>query len=267
MSDAKAALFLALRKRLLGIAVRMLGIPAEAEDLVQEAYLRLHREPLEAIDCPEAWLVTVVTRLAIDRRRERLAFERALSALDAARLLSTQPMLALPREAPEPGPQVAMSEEERAERQAAVRLALHELHRSLAAHEALALLLHEVFEVDYRELSQWLGRNEEACRQLLHRARRKLASRPADGSAGPHAAAEVQRWLQALHDRDHRSLVAELLRHRTHPPVTLAAAPGPMAGLRFDAEGRLACTLGPHLLCHLPVSVEAQAPQHDTLAA
>ena len=64
-----------------------------------------------------------------------------------------------------------------------------------------------------------------------------------------------------------RSLVAELLRHRTQPPVTLVAAPGPVAGLRFDAEGRLACTLGPHLLCHLPVSVEAQAPQHDTLAA
>jgi RNA polymerase sigma-70 factor (ECF subfamily) len=267
VSDAKTRLFLPLRKRLLGIAVRVLGVPADAEDVVQEAYLRLHRVPLESIACAEAWLVTVVTRLAIDRRRERIAFERALAALDAARLLSPQPVMASTRHVAELGPQVAVSEEGLAELRAEVGRALRALHGSVSAHEALALLLHEVFEADYRDLSRWLGKSEEACRQLLHRARKKLAKRPADDAGQATGAPEVQRWLQALRDRDHRSVVAELLRDRAQPPVVLAASAGPTVGLRFDADGRLAWRLGTHLLCRLPVGAGEQESEREQLAA
>ena len=67
--DASTRTFDRHRKRLLGIAYRMLGSPADAEDVVQDAWLRWNDATVEALDTPEAWLVTVVTRLSIDRLR------------------------------------------------------------------------------------------------------------------------------------------------------------------------------------------------------
>lgn len=263
VSDAQTREFSSLRRRLLGIAGRVLGVPADAEDVVQEAYLRLHRQTPGTIASAEAWLVTVVTRLAIDRRRERLALERARDALDAARLLSAHPILPPTRGEPDLGPQITESEEVRAERRADVIRALAELQRSVPPHDALVLLLHDVLDADYRDLAQWLDKTEEACRQLVHRARRKLAQRRAPGSLPEHGAVDSRLWLQALRDRDHRSLVAELLRisGRTEPVV--AAAPAlPALRLQFDAGGRLALHLGPHLLCGLGSTCSAlPAPQ------
>lgn len=263
MSETKAQLFMSLRKRLLGIAGRVLGVPAEAEEVVQDAYLRFHREAAGSLVSAEAWLVTVVTRLAIDRRRERLAFGRALEALDTARLLWPQPTLPSTRGEPGVGPQVLASEETRAEHQAEVSCALHALERSLSPHEALVLLLHDVFEADYRDLAEWLGKSEQACRQLVHRARSKLAERrPKDGAAGADDASrtEVRQWLQALIDRDHRSLVAALLRGTGRPqPAVLASRTETMACIGYDRQGRLALKLGPHLLCALPVATRETA--------
>nr|WP_259372084.1 sigma-70 family RNA polymerase sigma factor [Caldimonas mangrovi] len=249
---------MSLRKRLLGIAGRVLGVPAEAEEVVQEAYLRFHREAAGGLVSAEAWLVTVVTRLAIDRRRERLAFGRALEAMDTARLLWPQPTLPSTRGEPDVGPQVVVSEEARAEHRAEVNRALQALQRSLPMHEALVLLLHDVFEADYRDLAQWLGKSEEACRQLVHRARSKLLQRRPKDGAGEAADAgrnEVKRWLQALLDRDHRSLVAALLRCTGRPqPALLASRTETTVSIGYDRQGRLSLKLGPHLLCALPVA-------------
>ena len=263
MTDTEAQLFMSLRKRLLGIAGRVLGVPAEAEEVVQDAYLRFHREAAGGLVSAEAWLVTVVTRLAIDRRRERLAFGRALEALDTARLLWPQPTLPSTRGDACVGPQVLVSEEMRAERQAEVNRALHLLERALSQHEALVLLLHDVFDADYRDLAEWLGKSEEACRQLVHRARSKLAERrPKDGAAGADDAGRpnVRQWLQALLDRDHRSLVAALLRCTGRPqPAVLASRTDTMACIGYDRHGRLALKLGPCVLCALPVAARETA--------
>ncbi|WP_373896855.1 RNA polymerase sigma factor SigJ [uncultured Massilia sp.] len=158
------AIFQRLRPRLFGIAYRMLGIRADAEDIVQEAWLRWHHGGSADARTPEAWLVTVVTRLSIDRLRgaiaereryvgswlpEPLVEEAAASpesALEAAGDLSTAFLLMLERLAPE---------------------------------ERAVFLLHQVFEFDYAEVAAMVGKTEAACRKMLQRARERVrAERP-----------------------------------------------------------------------------------------
>ena len=74
--DHSTELFETHRSRLFGLAYRMLGTPADAEDVLHDAWLRLHEQDVAALDDPEAWLVTVTTRLALDRLRRAKA-ERA----------------------------------------------------------------------------------------------------------------------------------------------------------------------------------------------
>lgn len=157
------ATFVRLRPRLFGIAYRMLGIRADAEDIVQEAWLRWQNGGVDA-HTPEAWLVTVVTRLSIDRLRgairEREHYvgpwlpeplveqtaESPESALEAAGDLSTAFMLMLERLAPE---------------------------------ERAVFLLHQVFDFDYGEVAAMVGKTEAACRKVLQRARERVrAERP-----------------------------------------------------------------------------------------
>lgn len=144
------------RPRLLRIAYRMLGTMSDAEDLVQDAYLRWHESDREAVRTVEAVLVTTVVRLAIDRQR-RLKTERASyygswlpepwlgdgSALPASQTddLSYASMVLLER---------------------------------LTADERAAFLLREVFDHDYGEVAELLNKTESACRKLVQRAREQL---------------------------------------------------------------------------------------------
>jgi len=160
---APADTFIRLRPRLFGIAYRMLGIRADAEDIVQEAWLRWQNDGAGA-HTPEAWLVTVVTRLAIDRlrgamtERERYVgpwlpeplveetVDSPESALEAAGDLSTAFLLMLERLAPE---------------------------------ERAVFLLHQVFDFDYADVAAMVGKTEAACRKVLQRARERVrAERP-----------------------------------------------------------------------------------------
>ncbi|MDQ0081471.1 MULTISPECIES: RNA polymerase sigma-70 factor [Variovorax] len=144
------------RPRLQGIAYRMLGSMAEAEEVVQDAWLRWHEAAKDTFDSAEAWLVTVVTRLSIDRlRAAKVQREHYIGAW------MPEPMLT---EAPDTPEQLL----ERADNISVAFLAVLE---RLAPEARAAFLLREVFDADYEEVARTLGKSEAACRQLVHRAK------------------------------------------------------------------------------------------------
>jgi RNA polymerase sigma-70 factor (ECF subfamily) len=157
--DAQTALFQQHRPRLFGLAYRMLGRPADAEDVLHDAWLRWHDQDVEALDDPEAWLVTVTTRLALDRLR-RAKTEREHY---------TGPWLPEPLE---PVDEDAPSDQlERAE---TLSLSFLLLLERLSAEERAAFLLKEVFDYSHAEAAAILGIGEDACRQRVHRAKTRL---------------------------------------------------------------------------------------------
>jgi RNA polymerase sigma-70 factor (ECF subfamily) len=155
----RTALFNEQRARLYGIAYRMLGSRADAEDMVQEAYLRWHRADVERVQTPQAWLVTTVTRLCIDRLR----------AARTEREAYVGPWL------PEPlGTDVAPAADEQSELASDLSIAFLVVLERLAPEERAAFLLHEVFDSDYADIAGILGKNEASCRQIVHRARQRV---------------------------------------------------------------------------------------------
>jgi RNA polymerase sigma-70 factor (TIGR02957 family) len=148
------------RPRLQGIAYRMLGSIAEAEEVVQDAWLRWHEAATGTLDSAEAWLVTVVTRLAIDRLRA--------AKVQREHYIGTwlpEPQLTGAPDTPE---QIL----ERADNVSVAFLAVLE---RLGPEARAAFLLREVFDADYAELAHTLGKSEAACRQLVHRAKAQIS--------------------------------------------------------------------------------------------
>ena len=156
-SDRRAA-FEAQRGRLWGVAYRMLGSRADADDMVQEAYLRWHGMPTAEVRMPEAWLVTTTTRLCIDRLRQ----------LRAEREAYVGPWL------PEPLIEEPPAADAATELASDLSMAFLALLERLAPEERAAFLLHDVFEADYDEIAATLGKSEAACRQIVSRARRRV---------------------------------------------------------------------------------------------
>lgn len=156
--DSKTALFEQHRPRLFGLAYRMLGTPADAEDVLHDAWLRLHAQNPAALDDPEAWLVTVTTRLALDRLRRAKA-ERAHY---------TGPWL------PEPLVPEAEHPDATLERGESLTLSFLLLLERLSPDERAAFLLHEVFDYSHSEAAEILEISEDACRQRVHRAKIRL---------------------------------------------------------------------------------------------
>jgi RNA polymerase sigma-70 factor (ECF subfamily) len=156
-ADEKVELFDRSRSRLFGVAYRMLGTRDDADDILQEAYIRWHKTDANEIDTPEAWLVTVVTRLSIDRLRKA----------SAERETYIGPWL------PEPivaGP----SPEDQAELASTLSLAFLKILERLSPTERAAFLLHDVFDFDYPEIARITGKSEPAARQMIHRARERV---------------------------------------------------------------------------------------------
>lgn len=160
--DAATLAFDRHRPRLKGIAYRMLGSVAEAEDVVQDAWLRWNEAAHDALDSAEAWLVTVTTRLAIDRLR----------AVQAHRTHYVGTWL------PEPvvsdGPGSPATPEQLLGRAEDLSMAFLTVLERLAPEARAAFLLREVFDVDYDEIARTLGKSEAACRQLVHRAKTQV---------------------------------------------------------------------------------------------
>ncbi|MDS1139398.1 RNA polymerase sigma-70 factor [Pusillimonas sp. SM2304] len=157
--DDDAQTFNQLRPRLQKIAYRMLGSVAEAEDVVQDAWLRWDAAARQRIDNPEAWLVTVTTRLAIDRLRAAKAQREHYSGI----WLPEPQMTDLP-----PTP------EEVSERADDVSMAYLILLERLTPEARAAFLLREVFDADYGQIAEVTGKTQAACRQLVSRAKAQL---------------------------------------------------------------------------------------------
>ena len=151
--------FSRLRPRLQAIGYRMLGSSAEAEEVVQDAWLRWHAADPAQIDNAEAWLVSVTTRLAIDRlRRAKLQREHYVGTWLPEPLLSDAPA----------------TPEQMVERADEVSFAFLAVLERLAPEARAAFLLREVFDADYDEVAQALGKSPAACRQLVHRAKAQV---------------------------------------------------------------------------------------------
>lgn len=153
-----------LRPKAFGIAYRMLGSVGEAEDVVQEAFLRLHRE-LEGgarIESPEAYLVTVVTRLGIDELRSA----RARREVYVGEWL---PEPILTAEGDDPARYAEMAE--------SLSVGLLVLLETLSPEQRAVFLLREVFDYPYERIAEILGKNVTAVRQLAVRARGHVAAR------------------------------------------------------------------------------------------
>jgi len=157
--DNATLIFDRLRPRLQGLAYRMLSSKAEAEELVQDVWLRWHEADHAILDSAEAWLVTVTTRLSIDRLR----------AAKTQRLQYTG--FWLPEPELDDSPATPEQELERADD---ISVAFLLLLERLTPDARAAFLLREVFDTDYAELARTLGKSEAACRQIVHRAKAQL---------------------------------------------------------------------------------------------
>jgi RNA polymerase sigma-70 factor (ECF subfamily) len=174
------------RRRLLGLGYRMLGSRSDAEDVVQDAYLRF--ADADDVRNPEAFLVTIVTRLCLDR----------LKSAKAQREIYVGPWL------PEP-----VFDTEGLSSDAATELAddlsfalLLALDR-LSPQERAAFLLHDVFEVPFSEIATMIGRSEPACRQLATRARRAVRNeRPLPATAPDGHELLLKAFLEAVASGD-----------------------------------------------------------------
>jgi len=181
------------RPRLFGIAYRMLGSRSDAEDILQDAYLRWHRGASQELRSPEAWLVTTVTRLCIDRLR-------------AARTQREQyigPWL------PEPliG-DTAPAADARAELSSSLSIAFLVVLEQLEPDERAAFLLHEVFDTDYAEIAEILGKSEAACRQIVSRARKRVRGRrPRTEVTDAARRSVLERFANAIQTQDKAALL------------------------------------------------------------
>lgn len=156
--DPATALFQQHRPRLFGLAYRMLGTPADAEDVLHDAWLRWHQQDASTLDDAEAWLITVTTRLALDRLRRARSERRHY----------TGPWLPEPLIAEEEQPDLTL------ERSESLSLSFLALLERLSAEERAAFLLHQVFDYSHAETAAMLQITEDACRQRTHRARQRL---------------------------------------------------------------------------------------------
>ena len=158
---ANVEIFAGHRDRLFGIAYRMLGSRADAEDVLQDAWLRWHEQDASELRSTEAWLTTMVTRLAIDRLR----------AAKTQRAAYFGPWL------PEPLAEIEVATpESHAEFASDVSVAFMHLLERLGEEERAAFVLHDVFDCDYDDIAETLGKTPAACRQLVHRARERVTS-------------------------------------------------------------------------------------------
>jgi RNA polymerase sigma factor (sigma-70 family) len=212
------------RPRLRGIAVRMLGSDAAADDVVQEAWIRLVRTDGsgEEIENLAGWLTTVVSRICLDVLRSR----------------TTRREEAWPEEAD--FADTARTPEDEAELADAVGQAMTVLLDSLAPAERLAYVLKDVFDVPFEAVARVLGRSEVATRQLASRARRRLREPEPRADLAAADAAVVDAFMQASRDNDFEALL-ELLDPEAAVRADTAALAmggdaGPVIGGRAVAE-------------------------------
>jgi RNA polymerase sigma-70 factor (ECF subfamily) len=209
------------RRRLRAVAYRMLGSLTEADDAVQEAWLRLSRADPDEIENLSAWLTTVVARVSLNMLRSR----------------SVRREEPLPPRLPDPVVDRAdgVDPEHEALLADSVGLALLVVLETLTPAERLAFVLHDMFGVPFDEIGRLVDRSPEAARQLASRARRRVRARPTAPDVDVNAQrALVEAFLAAARDGDFDALVATL-----DPDVVLRADGGALTALSAEAHGAL----------------------------
>ena len=194
--EALAEAFEEQRGRLVAVAYRMLGSRADAEDAVQEAWLRLARHDAAAIDNLGGWLTTVVGRVCIDVLRSRKARPEASYDDRLPELVVTEDGGG----APEDDALLAES----------VGLALLVVLDTLRPAERLAFVLHDMFAVPFEEIGQIIGRSTDAAKMLASRARRKVQDTPRPAKERQQQRAVVDAFLAAARSGDFEGLLRVL---------------------------------------------------------
>ena len=197
MTDA-LELFTAERERLFALAYRMLGSVQDAEDLLQEAFLRWHRTPVETIESPGAWLTTVVTRLALNQ----------LESARARRKAYVGPWLPEPLLAAE-----GQWGEDPAELSDSLSIAFLTVLERLSPRERAVFLLRDVFGYEYDEIARMVELTEANCRQIFHRSKRRLDERRQRFVTNPEThRALLESFTRAVNDGDVEGVVELLTR-------------------------------------------------------
>jgi RNA polymerase sigma-70 factor, ECF subfamily len=217
MTDERLDTFNEYRPYLFSIAYRMLGTVADAEDTLQEAFLRWQRASVEEVRSPKAFLATITTRLCLNHlesarvRREEYVGEWL-----------PEPLVTDERE---PAERVEMAE--------SLSIAFLVLLESLSPTERAVLLLRDVFGYEYAEIATILGTSEANCRQALSRARKHVSeNRPRFATSAEERDELLRVFLKATAEGDLSGLVAVLAEDVT---------------LRSDGGGKAAAALNPIL--------------------
>jgi RNA polymerase sigma-70 factor (ECF subfamily) len=192
--DQLAERFEENRTHLRAVAYRMLGSRTEAEDAVQEAWLRLSRTGADGVDNLAGWLTTVVARVCLDMLRVRKSRREALLEDEVLRKL--------------PGENAFERDTELAD---GIGVALLVVLETLAPAERVAFVLHDMFDLSFDEIAPIVGRSADAARQLASRARRRVQGSPATPRADRTRAREVvTAFLEASRGGDLTALLAVL---------------------------------------------------------
>jgi RNA polymerase sigma factor (sigma-70 family) len=199
------------RPRLRGVAYRMLGSLSEAEDAVQEAWLRLNRTDAATLDNLGGWLTTVVSRVCLDMLRSRKS--RREEPLDVQVTAAS----VVPGEAGDPEAEAVLAD--------SIGLALLVVLDTLTPAERLAFVLHDLFAMPFDEIGSIVGRSPAAAKQLASRGRRRVRGSPAPSNADRARQREVvEAFLRAARAGDVDGLLAVL---------------DPDAVVRIDAAARI----------------------------
>lgn len=221
-----AAAFERHRPYLRTVALRMVGSGEDADDAVQETWLRLDRTGGEGVEDLRAWLTTVVSRVCLDMLRTRRTRREVPVEIDLDDLLAGAPRLDAPgaASAPTPEEEVLLAE--------SVGLALHVVMDSLTPAERVAFVLHDIFDLPFGQVGQVLGRSTAAVKMLASRARRRVRVVPGQAGAGaPDDRAVVDAFFAAAGSGDLSALVALLAPdaelHAVNPAGAVSMVQGP----------------------------------------
>jgi RNA polymerase sigma-70 factor (ECF subfamily) len=240
-SDWLAQRFEEQRARLTAVAYRMLGSTAEADDAVQETWLRLSRSEPETIDNLAGWLTTVTSRVCLNVLHSRRAHPEVP--------LDTRPE---PAAGPDPEDELLLAD--------SIGLALLIVLDALTPAERVAFVLHDMFAVPYDDIAPIVGRSSDAARQLASRARRRVQRQDAGHEARRAEQAElVDAFLAAARNADFSALLAlldpDVVLHADAAAVALGAAPETRGAEPVAEWCRYARGARPGLLGGVPVAV------------
>jgi RNA polymerase sigma-70 factor, ECF subfamily len=182
------------RPLLFAIAYRMLGSAMEAEDIVQETYLRYQRASKDSIRQMKPFLTTILTRLCLDQLKSaRAQRENYIGPWLPEPILTDDGALITPN------------------KDDSISMAFLVLLENLSPPERAVFLLREVFDYDYPEIAQIIGKEEAACRQLFHRAKKHITEHRPRYKSSPEAHQQITlRFMQAITEGDVNGLVSLL---------------------------------------------------------